>query len=94
VRVDTHLYAGYTVPSYNDSLLAKLIVGAADRKRAIARALRALAEFRVDGIDTTVPFHRKVLANAQFQSGDFDTSFVELLQDKTQPSTRNGKAHG
>ncbi|MFH2205107.1 MAG: acetyl-CoA carboxylase biotin carboxylase subunit [Elusimicrobiota bacterium] len=94
VRVDTHLYAGYTVPTYYDSLLAKLIVSGADRERAIARALRALAEFRVDGISTTIPFHQKVLANAQFQTSDFDTSFVDRLQEKTKPSSQNGKTHG
>ncbi len=94
VRVDTHLYAGYSIPTYYDSLIGKLIVGAPDRPRAIARALRALGEFRVGGIHTTIPFHEKVLKNPQFQSGDFDTSFVDLLRKKSKASARNGKTHG
>ncbi|MFH1726690.1 MAG: acetyl-CoA carboxylase biotin carboxylase subunit [Elusimicrobiota bacterium] len=80
VRVDTHLYAGYTVPTFYDSLLAKLIVGADTRRAAISRALRALGEFRVDGIATTVPFHQRVLRHARFASGDFDTRFADELR--------------
>ena len=92
--MDTHLYAGYTVPTYYDSLLAKLIVGALDRPRAIARALRALGEFKVDGIRTTIPFHIDVLKNPQFQSGDFDTGFVDVFSRTSKPSHRNGKNNG
>jgi acetyl-CoA carboxylase biotin carboxylase subunit len=82
VRVDTHLYQGYTIPTYYDSLLAKLIVGGSDRSAAIARALRALGEFHVkgEGIQTTIPFHREVLAHPDFASGDFDTAFVDRLK--------------
>ena len=79
VRMDTHLYAGYTVPSYYDSLLAKLITFAADRPAAIRRSLRALSELRVGGIKTTAAFHARVLATPEFASGDFDTSFAEKL---------------
>ena len=81
VRVDTHIYAGYTVPSYYDSLLAKLIVTAADRGRAIERARRALGELRVEGIRTTAAFHQKVLAHPLFAQGDFDTHFADILQE-------------
>ena len=76
VRVDTHLYPGYSVPPYYDSLLAKLIVWGRDRREAIARAQRALAEFQIDGIKTTIPFHREVLANAFFRRGEMSTNFI------------------
>ena len=76
VRVDTHLYPGYHVPSYYDPLLAKLIVWGRDRREAIARALRALGEFEVDGLNTTIPFHREVLANAFFRRGETCTDFI------------------
>ncbi len=79
VRVDTHLYAGYTVPSYYDSLLAKLIVWAPDRLMAADRAIRALSEFSVEGISTTIPFHLRVLADERFRSGKFDTSLADQM---------------
>ncbi|MBU4305986.1 MAG: acetyl-CoA carboxylase biotin carboxylase subunit [Candidatus Omnitrophica bacterium] len=77
VRVDSHLYAGYSVPPYYDSLIAKLIVHADDRKQAIARMRRALGEFIVGGIKTTIPFHLRVLANPDFQKGEYSTKFIE-----------------
>ncbi len=77
VRVDSHVYAGYYVPPYYDSMIAKLIVHAEDRKAAIARLARALDEFTVGGIRTTIPFHRRVLAHAGFAAGHYDTGFVE-----------------
>ena len=80
VRLDTHIYAGYTVPSYYDSLLMKLISIAPDRKAAVARSLRALGELEIAGIHTTRDFHRKVLSRPEFSSGDFDTGFVEKMQ--------------
>ncbi len=80
VRVDTHLYAGYTVPSYYDSLLAKLIVFAPTRDAAIRRADRALSEFEIVGIKTTIGLHRRVLASEGFRSGVFDTGFVETMK--------------
>ncbi|MBI5200296.1 MAG: ATP-grasp domain-containing protein, partial [Elusimicrobia bacterium] len=79
VRVDTHLYAGYTVPSYYDSLLAKLIVWAPDRLSAADRSIRALKEFQVEGINTTIPFHLKVLADERFRSGKFDTHLADHM---------------
>ena len=79
VRVETHLYPGYTVPSYYDSLLAKLIVSGQDRPAALSRALRALGEFSVGGLKTTLPFHRRVLQDERFRSGDFDTSLADIL---------------
>ncbi len=77
VRVDTHLYPGYTVPPFYDALLAKLIVWAPTRAEAIARASRALREFYIDGIKTTIPFHQQVLANAYFRRGDIATNFLQ-----------------
>jgi len=75
VRVDTHLYPGYTVPPFYDALLAKLIVWAPTRAEAIAKAARALQEFRIDGLKTTLLFHQQVLANAYFRRGDIATNF-------------------
>jgi len=77
VRVDTHLYPGYTVPPYYDALLAKLIVWAPTRAEAISKAARALYEFRIDGLKTTISFHQQVLSNAYFRRGDIATSFVQ-----------------
>jgi acetyl-CoA carboxylase biotin carboxylase subunit len=78
VRMDTHIYAGYTVPTHYDSLLAKLIVGSTrGRDAAIVRMSRALQEFAVGGIKTTVPFHKKVMTNPIFKSGIFATNFIE-----------------
>ncbi len=77
VRVDTHAYAGYTIPSYYDSLIAKLIISAADRPAALRRALRALDELKIAGIKTTAGMHAKIAAHPQFISGDFDTNFIE-----------------
>ncbi len=77
VRVDSHIYHSYTIPPYYDSLLAKLIVWGTDRQHAIARAKRALEEFTIEGIKTTIPFHQKVLEDPRFLSGNFDTGFLE-----------------
>lgn len=76
VRVDSHLYSGYTVPPYYDSLLAKLIVWGETREEALTRARRALEEFIIVGLGTTIPFHLKVIENAFFQKGDYYTNFV------------------
>jgi acetyl-CoA carboxylase biotin carboxylase subunit len=77
VRVDSHLYSGYSVPPHYDSLLAKLVVWGETRDEAIARGRRALDEFIVVGIPTTIPFHQDVLEVEAFQSGDVYTDFVE-----------------
>jgi acetyl-CoA carboxylase biotin carboxylase subunit len=76
VRVDTHLYAGYKVPPHYDSLLAKLIVHARDRKTAIRRGARALDEFALVGIETTLPLHLAVLEDEEFLRGGVPTSFL------------------
>ena len=77
VRVDSHMYSGYTVPPNYDSLLAKLIVWGETRYEAINRARRALDEFIVVGIPTTIPFHQMVIENEYFQKGEVYTDFVE-----------------
>ena len=79
VRVDTHAYAGYTVPPYYDSLTAKLIVYAQTREGAINKMAGALEEFVIEGIRTTIPFHRQVMGNEKFRSGRFDTSFLDTF---------------
>ncbi|MBI3005591.1 MAG: acetyl-CoA carboxylase biotin carboxylase subunit [Ignavibacteriales bacterium] len=77
VRVDTHAYDGYHIPPYYDSLVAKLIVKSATRDEAITKMYYALDEFVVEGIKTTIPFHRKLMRDEKFRSGHFDTKFVE-----------------
>ena len=77
VRVDSHIYQSYTIPPYYDSLVAKLIVWGTDRPHAIARGKRALEEFVIEGIKTTIPFHLKVLEDPRFLSGNFDTGFLD-----------------
>lgn len=77
IRLDSHIYQSYTIPPYYDSLIAKLIVWGTDRERAIMRGKRALSEFIIEGIKTTIPFHLKVLEDPRFMSGNFDTSFLE-----------------
>ncbi|MEE9440090.1 MAG: acetyl-CoA carboxylase biotin carboxylase subunit [Saprospiraceae bacterium] len=76
VRVDTHVYAGYVVPPYYDSMIAKLIVRAQTREEAIKKMSRALDEFIVEGIKTTIPFHQRLMKNEDFKKGNFDTGFM------------------
>jgi acetyl-CoA carboxylase biotin carboxylase subunit len=80
VRVDTDTYTGYLVPPYYDSLIAKLVVFAQTRDGAIAKMAGALEEFTIEGIKTTIPFHRQVMMDERFISGNFDTSFLEGFQ--------------
>jgi acetyl-CoA carboxylase, biotin carboxylase subunit len=77
VRVDTAAYAGYHVPPFYDSLIAKLICWGRDREEAIARTQRALGEFRVEGISTTIPFHLELLADEDVRAGDYHVEFLE-----------------
>jgi acetyl-CoA carboxylase, biotin carboxylase subunit len=80
VRIDSHIYQGYIIPPYYDSLIAKLIVWGTDRAHAIVRGKRALEEFTVEGIKTTIPFHIKVLEDRKFLTGNFDTGFLESFE--------------
>ena len=77
VRVDSHIYGGYTVPPYYDSMLAKLITWGPDRKQAIRTMSRALDEFIIDGVKTTIPFHKRMINHSRFVSGKFTVSFSE-----------------
>ena len=86
VRVDTHIYSGYSVPPYYDSMIAKLIVTGATREICIDRTLRALNEFLVEGIKTTIPFQDAILKNSDFRSGDYNIAWVENFLSK-QPSS-------
>ncbi|MGB5038974.1 MAG: acetyl-CoA carboxylase biotin carboxylase subunit [Blastocatellia bacterium] len=82
VRVDTHAYAGYTVPPHYDSLVAKIITHARTRDRAIARMQRAREATIIEGIKTSIPLHMQILADEQFQSGDISTRFMETFFDR------------
>ena len=77
VRVDSAVYEGYTIPTFYDSMIGKLIVWGRDREEAIARMQRALSEFVIKGVHTTIPFHMKVLGNAFFQRGEIYTNFIQ-----------------
>jgi acetyl-CoA carboxylase, biotin carboxylase subunit len=77
IRIDTHAHSGYIVPSTYDSMIGKLIVYGRDRNDAIARMHRALSEFTITGIKTTVPFHLKMMKNPDFISNNFDTKYLE-----------------
>ncbi|MBO6574800.1 MAG: acetyl-CoA carboxylase biotin carboxylase subunit [Rhodothermales bacterium] len=82
VRVDTHVYAGYQIPPNYDSMIAKLIVRGRTRELAIQKALRALDEFVIEGVHTTIPFHLQLLKDERFRAGDFDTRFLETFELK------------
>jgi len=82
VRVDTHVYAGYTIPPNYDSMIGKLIVSAQTREEAITKMERALSEYVIEGIHTTIPFHLQLMQNEQFRAGNFTTKFLEDLEIK------------
>ncbi len=77
VRIENYVYRGYEVPVYYDPLIAKIITWGIDREAAIARMSRALGEYVIEGIETTIPFHMWVMRDVKFQSGDFDTSYID-----------------
>ena len=82
VRLDTHAYAGYTIPPNYDSMIAKLITVAQTREEAIAKMRRALHEFVIDGVKTTIPFHKKLMENPDFIAGNYTTKFLESFDFK------------
>jgi len=85
IRVDTHAYAKYVIPPYYDSMIAKLIARGKNREEAILKARRALDEFIIEGIPTTIDFHKKILADKRFISGQFTTSLIdEILKEQLQ----------
>jgi len=77
IRIDTHVYSGYSIPPYYDSMIAKLISTAQTREEAINKMRRALDEFLIEGIKTTIPFHRKLMDNLEYLSGNYTTKFME-----------------
>jgi len=77
IRVDSHVYAGYTIPPYYDSMIAKIIATARTRKEAIDTMHRALTEYVIEGVKTTIPFHLQLMKDERFRSGDFNTKFLE-----------------
>lgn len=79
VRLDTHMYTGYTIPSYYDSLMAKLIINAPDRERMLHRSRRALEEFKVGGVKTTIKVHKQILDNKDFCDGNMNTGLLEKI---------------
>ena len=89
VRVDTAVYNGCIIPPNYDSLVAKLVVYGKDRNEAIAKMRRALDEFIIEGIRTTIPFHKKVLLDPDFVKGDFTTSFLEKMTAAATPQNQN-----
>ena len=80
VRVDTHVYAGYSIPSNYDSMIAKLICVAQTREEAICTMERALSEFVIEGIKTTIPFHLQLMKDPNFRAGNFNTKFMETFE--------------
>lgn len=82
VRVDSHIYAGYTIPPYYDSMIAKLITIAQTREEAIQTMERALSEFVIEGVKTTIPFHQQLMLNEDFRKGNYTTKFMETFKLK------------
>ncbi len=82
VRVDSHIYAGYVIPPYYDSMIAKLITVAQTRQEAIQTMYRALSEYVIEGVKTTIPFHLQLMQDERFRSGDFNTKFLEGFELK------------
>ena len=80
MRLDTHVYAGYIIPPNYDSMIAKLITTAQTREEAINKMKRALDEFVIEGIKTTIPFHQKLMEDEKFVAGDFTTAFMDTFE--------------
>ena len=82
IRLDTHVYSGYTIPPHYDSMIAKLITTAQSRQEAINKMRRALDEFVIEGVNTTIPFHRKLMDHPDYISGNYTTKFMESFSMK------------
>ena len=80
IRIDTHVYAGYVIPPHYDSMISKLIVVAQSRTVAITKMKRALDEYIIEGVKTTIPFHQKLMEDPKFNEGDFTTAFMETFE--------------
>ena len=79
VRVDSHAYSGYVIPPHYDSMIGKLITLGSTRASSIARMSRALGEYLIEGVATTIPFQQMIMRNADFRKGEYDTGFVDRL---------------
>jgi acetyl-CoA carboxylase biotin carboxylase subunit len=89
VRVDTHAYAKYVIPAFYDSMIAKLITHGKDRADAVMKMQRALEEFVIEGVDSTIGFHKRVFSDPVFQSSEYDTTFVEkFMEGETQKTEK------
>ncbi len=82
MRVDSHVYVGYVIPPYYDSMIGKLITVAQTREEAIDAMYRALSEYVIEGVKTTIPFHLQLMKNEDFRSGNFTTKFLETFEMK------------
>jgi acetyl-CoA carboxylase biotin carboxylase subunit len=91
VRVDTHLYQGYKVPPYYDSMLAKIIVHAPTRNEAIKRMIRALDELVVEGVHTTALFLKNILSSESFRTGNYSTHYVDDMRKKKEKNDKEKK---
>ena len=80
VRIDTHVYSGYIIPPHYDSMIAKLITTAQTREEAINKMKRALDEFVIEGVKTTIPFHKKMMEHPDFISGNYTIRFMESTE--------------
>jgi acetyl-CoA carboxylase, biotin carboxylase subunit len=89
VRLDSHVYAGYVIPSAYDSMIAKLITHGKDRREAMDKMSRALGEYMITGVKTTIPFEQAILQDPNFRRGVYSTSFIDELL-----SGARGRGHG
>lgn len=80
IRIDTHVYSGYSIPPFYDSMISKLIVVAQTREEAIRKMKRALGEYIIEGVKTTIPFHQKLMEDPKFNEGDFTTGFMDTFE--------------
>ena len=80
IRVDSHVYAGYVIPPFYDSMIAKIIAIARTRKEAIDTMSRALSEYVIEGVKTTIPFHLALMKNKDFREGNFTTAFLNTFK--------------
>jgi acetyl-CoA carboxylase biotin carboxylase subunit len=80
IRIDSHVYAGYVIPPFYDSMIAKIIAVARTRKEAIDTMSRALSEYVIEGIKTTIPFHQQLMRNEDFIKGNFTTKFLDTFK--------------
>jgi acetyl-CoA carboxylase biotin carboxylase subunit len=94
IRVDTHVESGYVIPPFYDSMIAKLIVWGSNRSDAIATSQRALSDFRIEGVNTTIPIHQRILAETDFRKGRYDTTWLEktLVKGRPRPPAKVKKA--